>query len=61
LSHSLPSAGVLGKLYAETWENVHRAPVQLEATGAPRLAVACYAILPLASGPMGIHTLFRLE
>jgi phosphonate transport system permease protein len=58
----LHSAGVLGKLYAEACENVRRAPVQaLEATGAPRLAVACYAILPLASGPMAIHTLFRLE
>lgn len=56
------TAGVLGKLYAECCENVRRAPVQaLEATGAPRLSVACYAILPLASGPMAIHTLFRLE
>ena len=58
----LHSAGVLGKLYAESCENVRRAPVQaLEATGASRLAVACYAILPLASGPMAVHTLFRLE
>ncbi len=58
----LHSAGVLGKLYAESCENVRRQPVQaLEATGASRLAVACYAILPLASGPMAIHTLFRLE
>jgi phosphonate transport system permease protein len=58
----LHSAGVLGKLYAESCENVRRPPVQaLEATGASRLAVACYAILPLASGPMAIHTLFRLE
>jgi phosphonate transport system permease protein len=58
----LHSAGVLGKLYAEACENVRRAPVQaLEATGASRLAVACYAILPLASGPVAIHTLFRLE
>jgi phosphonate transport system permease protein len=58
----LHSAGVLGKLYAEACENVRRAPVQaLEATGARRLAVACYAILPLASGPVAIHTLFRLE
>jgi phosphonate transport system permease protein len=58
----LHSTGVLGKLYAECCENVRRAPVQaLEATGASRLAVACYAILPLASGPMAIHTLFRLE
>jgi phosphonate transport system permease protein len=58
----LHSAGVLGKLYAECCENVRRAPVQaLEATGASRLSVACYSILPLASGPMAIHTLFRLE
>lgn len=58
----LHSAGVLGKLYAECCENVRRAPVQaLEATGASRLSVACYAILPLASGPMAVHTLFRLE
>lgn len=58
----LHSAGVLGKLYAEACENVRRAPVQaLEATGARRLAVACYAILPLASAPIAIHTLFRLE
>jgi phosphonate transport system permease protein len=58
----LHSAGVLGKLYAECCENVRRPPVQaLEATGASRLAVACYAILPLASGPVAIHTLFRLE
>jgi phosphonate transport system permease protein len=58
----LHSAGVLGKLYAEACENVRRAPVQaLEATGARLLAVACYAILPLASGPVAIHTLFRLE
>ncbi len=58
----LHSVGVLGKLYAEACENVRRAPVQaLEATGARRLAVACYAILPLASAPVAIHTLFRLE
>ena len=62
LALGLHSAGVLGKLYAESCENVRRAPVQaLEATGASRLAVACYAILPMASGPMAVHTLFRLE
>lgn len=58
----LHSAGVLGKLYAECCEGMRRAPVRaLEATGASRLCVACYAILPLASGPMAVHTLFRLE
>jgi len=62
LERLMIEAGVLGKLYAESCENVRRPPVQaLEATGASRLAVACYAILPLASGPMAIHTLFRLE
>jgi hypothetical protein len=58
----LHSAGVLGKLYAESCENVRRPAVRaLEATGASPLAVACYAILPLASAPMAVHTLFRLE
>jgi phosphonate transport system permease protein len=58
----LHSTGVLGKLYAESCENVRRAPVQaLEATGASRVAVAFYAIMPLARGPMAVHTLFRLE
>jgi len=58
----LHSAGVLGKLFAESCENVRKAPVQaVEATGASRLAVAFYAMLPLASGPMAVHTLFRLE
>ena len=58
----LHSAGVLGKLYAESCENAKLAPIRaLESTGAPRLVVACYAILPLAAGPMAVHTLFRLE
>ncbi len=58
----LHSAGVLGKLFAECCENVRPAPVRaVEATGASRLAVACFSVLPLASGPMAVHTLFRLE
>lgn len=58
----LHSAGVLGKLYGESFENVRLAPVQaIEATGATRLSVACFALVPLASGPMAVHTLFRLE
>jgi phosphonate transport system permease protein len=56
------SSGVLGKLYAESCENVARAPVQaLEATGAARISTAFFAILPLASGAISVHTLFRLE
>ena len=30
-------------------------------TGASGLAVASYATIPLALGPLGVHTLFRLE
>lgn len=56
------STGVLGKLYAESCENVDLAPVQaIEATGAARLSVASFAIVPLALGPITVHTLFRLE
>lgn len=58
----LHSGGVLGKLYAESFENVRVAPVRaIEATGATGLAVACFAIIPLAWAPMTVHTLFRLE
>ncbi len=58
----LHSAGVLGKLYAESLENVRREPVQaIAATGATRLSLALFAALPLAVAPMLVHTLFRLE
>ena len=62
LALGLHSGGVLGKLYAESFENVARAPVDaLEATGAPKGAVVAFGIVPLALGPMAVHTLFRLE
>jgi phosphonate transport system permease protein len=58
----LHSAGVLGKLYAESFENVRIEPVQaIEATGATRLSVACFSIVPLAIAPMTVHSLFRFE
>ena len=58
----LHSAGVLGKLYAESFENVRVEPVRaIEATGATRLSLACFAIIPLALAPMTVHSLFRLE
>ena len=58
----LHSAGVLGKLYAESFENVRTEPVRaVEATGATRLAVAFFAVIPLALAPMTIHSLFRFE
>jgi phosphonate transport system permease protein len=58
----LHSAGVLGKLYAESFENVRLEPVwAIEATGAARLSVACFAIIPLALAPMAVHSFFRFE
>ncbi|MBV8151049.1 MAG: ABC transporter permease subunit [Candidatus Eremiobacteraeota bacterium] len=62
LALGLHSGGVLGKLYAESFENVAAAPVTaLVATGASKGATAAYAIVPLALGPLAVHTLFRLE
>jgi phosphonate transport system permease protein len=58
----LHSAGVLGKLYAESFENVPAAPVDaLAATGARPLPIVAFGFLPLALGPLVVHTLFRLE
>jgi len=59
---ALHSTGVLGKLYAESLENVQLDPVMsLAATGAPGIAVATFGHLPLAFPPMVIQTLFRFE
>lgn len=58
----LHSAGVLGKLYAESLENVPAAPVAaLASTGARPLPMIAFGFLPLALGPLVVHTLFRLE
>jgi phosphonate transport system permease protein len=62
LALGLHSMGSLGKLYAESIENVGPEPVAaMVSTGASTLSVTGYALLPLASGPMTVHTLFRLE
>ena len=59
---ALHSGGCLGRLFAESFENVRPAPVlAVASTGASGLAVASYATIPLALGPLGVHTLFRLE
>jgi len=59
---ALHSAGVLGKLYAESFENVRPEALRaVEATGASRLSVAGFALVPLAAGPIAVHSLFRLE
>lgn len=58
----LHSFGVLGKLFAESLENVPRDPIRaLESTGASRMAVAAFGNVPLAMGPVAVHTLFRFE
>lgn len=55
-------AGVLGKLYAESLENVQAEPLMsLAATGAPGIAIATFGHLPLAFPPMAIQSLFRFE
>lgn len=62
LALGLHSAGCLGRLYAESFENVPRAPVlALAATGAGPVAIAGFATVPLALGPVAAHALFRLE
>lgn len=59
---ALHATGALGRLYAESFENVPMAPVQsLRATGAGRIATALFGFLPLALGPIAVHTIFRLE
>jgi len=62
LALGLHSGGCLGRLFAESFENVRPEPVlAVASTGASTLAVASYATIPLALGPLGVHTLFRLE
>jgi phosphonate transport system permease protein len=59
---AIHNIGVLGKLYAESFENVDPAPVRaIEATGAPKLSAVLFAIIPLGLGPAAVNTLFRLE
>jgi phosphonate transport system permease protein len=58
----LHSAGALGKLYAESLENVAAEPViAMASTGGSTLSIAGFAVLPLAFAPMTVHTLFRFE
>jgi phosphonate transport system permease protein len=62
LALGLHSAGALGKLYAESLENVAAEPViAMASTGGSTLSIAGFAVLPLAFAPMTVHTLFRFE
>lgn len=59
---ALHGTGSLGRLYAESFENIRTEPVHaIATTGARPLAIAGFAYVPLALAPMAVHTLFRLE
>ena len=59
---ALHCTGSLGRLFAESFENVAQEPVRaISATGAPRVAIAGFAHLPMASPTLAVHILFRLE
>jgi phosphonate transport system permease protein len=59
---ALHASGSLGRLYAESFENIPLPPVYaVRATGAPAISTAAFAFLPLALAPVAAHTLFRLE
>lgn len=62
LALGLHGAGSLGKLYAESLENVASEPViAMASTGGSTLSIAGFAVLPLAFAPMTVHSLFRFE
>lgn len=56
------TAGVLGKLFAEVLEDVDPRPLEaLQATGAGRLAILVYGILPQAAPQCLSYALYRWE
>jgi phosphonate transport system permease protein len=59
---ALHATGALGRLYAESFENIPVEPVHaIAATGAAPISIAGFAYFPLALAPLAVHTLFRLE
>lgn len=62
LALALHTGGVLGKLYADVLENVDPGPVEaISATGAGRLKVLFYGVLPQALPQCLSYTLYRWE
>jgi phosphonate transport system permease protein len=58
----LHSTGSLARLFSDALDNAPRRPqVAIAATGTSGIAVAAYATVPLALGPLAAHALFRLE
>ncbi len=62
LALGIHNGGVFGKLYAESIENVRRAPVEaLRAAGARRSSAFLYGALPQAWPQLVAYTLYRWE
>ncbi len=62
LALGIHNGGVLGKLYAEFLDAVNPKPVEaIQATGANKLQIFCYAILPQAFPLFLSYTLYRWE
>ena len=62
LAIGLHTAGVLGKLYAETLEEVAQRPVEaLRSVGAGPLQLFTWAMWPLGKRMLGSYTLLRWE
>jgi phosphonate transport system permease protein len=58
----LHSLGSLGRLFGDALDDAPERPrIALAGTGASALAVAAYATVPLALGPIAAQLLFRLE
>jgi phosphonate transport system permease protein len=58
----LHSTGSLARLFSDALDNAPRGPqAAIAQVGASGVAVAAYATIPLALGPIAAHALFRLE
>ena len=62
LALAIHNAGILGKLGAETVENLDRAPLRaLRLLGAERAQIAASAVLPLALSRFLLYFFYRFE
>lgn len=62
LALAVHTAGVLGKLYADVLENANSQPLELLAgSGASKVAVALFGMLPATLPQLLTHTIYRLE
>ncbi|MBZ0160926.1 MAG: phosphonate ABC transporter, permease protein PhnE [bacterium] len=62
LALGIHTGGVLGRLFGEVMENVAIQPIEaLQATGASRLQILCYGILPQVLPECVAYTLYRWE